>query len=157
MQGQSELKLHPDLARALNEVVALGLNHYSFFEGVDELRRAVAEKVRLFNGITIDPDRKPLELIITPGATGALITIAHTYLRGASAIVFEPYYPYHKRTMETAGARSDVVKLRGETLELDVDELRRVCREGKSRSDYPLKAIVVSSPANPTGLVFTRE
>jgi aminotransferase len=157
VQGQSELKLHPELARALNEVVAAGLNHYSFFEGVDELRRAVAEKLRLFNGITIDPDRRPLELIITPGATGGLITIAHTFLQGASAIVFEPYYPYHKRTLETADARSDVVKLRGESLALDVDELRRVCREGKSRSAYPLKAIVVSSPANPTGRVFTRE
>ena len=156
VQGQSELKLHPDLARALNDVVAAGHNHYSFFEGVDSLRRAVAEKLRLFNGITIDPDRRPLELIITPGATGGLITIAHTYLRGASAIVFEPYYPYHKRTLETADARSDVVKLRGETLALDVDDLRRVCREGKSRSAYPLKAIIVSSPANPTGRVFTR-
>ena len=59
VQGQSELKLHPELARALNDVVAAGLNHYSFFEGVDELRRAVAEKLRLFNGITIDPDRRP--------------------------------------------------------------------------------------------------
>ena len=157
VQGQSELKLHPELARALNEVVAAGLNHYSFFEGVDELRRAVAEKLRLFNGIAIDPDRRPLELIITPGATGGLITIAHTFLRGASAIVFEPYYPYHTRTLETADARSDVVKLRGESLALDVEELRRVCREGKSRSAYPLKAIVVSSPANPTGRVFNRD
>jgi aminotransferase len=156
VQGQCELALHPELARALNEVVAAGLNHYSFFEGVDELRRAVAEKLRLFNGITIDPERRPLELIITPGATGGLITIAHTYLRGASAVVFEPYYPYHKRAMETAGARTDVVMLRGETLDLDVDELRRVCREGTSRSAYPVKAIIVSSPANPTGRVFTR-
>ena len=155
VQGQNDVALHPELARALNEVVAGGLNHYSFFEGVDELRHAVAEKVRLFNGITIDPDRRPLELIITPGATGALITVAHTYLRGASAVVFEPYYPYHKRTLETAGARTDVVRLRGEALDLDLDELRRVCRDGKSRSAFPLKAIIVSSPANPTGRVFS--
>ncbi|HLF84142.1 MAG TPA: pyridoxal phosphate-dependent aminotransferase [Blastocatellia bacterium] len=155
VQGQNDVALHPELARALNEVVAGGLNHYSFFEGVDELRHAVAEKLRLFNGITIDPDRRPLELIITPGATGALITVAHTYLRGASAVVFEPYYPYHKRTLETAGARTDVVRLRGEALDLDLDELRRVCRDGKSRSAFPLKAIIVSSPANPTGRVFS--
>jgi aminotransferase len=155
VQGQNDVALHPELARALNDVVAAGLNHYSFFEGVDELRQAVAEKLRLFNGVTIDPDRRPLELIITPGATGGLITIAHTYLRGASAVVFEPYYPYHKRTMETAGAQTDVVKLRGDDLDLDLDELRRVCREGKARSAYPLKAIIVSSPANPTGRVFT--
>lgn len=156
VQGQNDVALHPELARALNDVVAGGFNHYSFFEGVDELRHAVAEKLRLFNGISIDPDRRPLELIITPGATGGLITVAHTYLRGASAVVFEPYYPYHKRTLETAGARTDVVKLRGETLDLDVDELRRVCRDGKSRSAAPLKAIIVSSPANPTGRVFSR-
>ena len=156
VQGQNDVALHPDLARALNDVVASGLNHYSFFEGVDELRRAVAEKLRLFNGISIDPDRRPLELVITPGATGGLVTLAHTYLPGAAAVVFEPYYPYHKRTLETAGARTDVVKLRGETLDLDLDELRRVCRDGKSRSAFPLKAIIVSSPANPTGRVFSR-
>ena len=156
VQGQNDVALHPELARALNDVVAAGLNHYSFFEGVEELRRAVAEKVRLFNGITVDPDRRPLELIITPGATGGLVTVAHTYLRGSSAVVFEPYYPYHKRTLDTAGARTDVVKLRGDMLDLDADELRRVCREGKARSAFPLKAIIVSSPANPTGRVFSR-
>ena len=157
VQGQSELALHPELSRALAEVVAAGLNHYSFFEGVDELRRAVAEKLRLFNGVTVDPERRPLELIITPGATGGLVAFAHTFLRGASAVVFEPYYPYHKRTLETADARTDIVKLQGENLVLDSDELRRVCREGKSRAAYPLKAIIVCSPANPTGRVFNRE
>jgi aminotransferase len=156
VQGQNDVALQPELAQALNDVVASGLNHYSFFEGVDELRRAVAEKLRLLNSIVVDPDRRPLELIITPGATGGLVTIAHTYLPGASAVVFEPYYPYHKRTLETAGAQTDVVRLRGETLDLDIDELRHVCRVGKSRSAFPLKAIIVSSPANPTGRVFSR-
>ena len=156
MQGQNDIALHPELARALRGVVDAGLNHYSFFEGVDELRKSIAEKLRLFNGVTIDPDGRPLELIVTPGATGGLITFAHTYLRGASAVVFEPYYPYHKRTLETAGATSDVVKLRGENLDLDVDELRRVCKEGRSRTAYPIKAIIVSSPANPTGRVLSR-
>jgi len=156
VQGQNDVALHPDLARSLREVIDAGLNHYSFFEGVDELRQSIAEKLRLFNGVKIDPDRRPLELIVTPGATGGLITFAHTYLRGASAVVFEPYYPYHKRTLETAGAQSEVVKLRGENLDLDVDELRRVCREGRSRTAYPIKAIIVSSPANPTGRVLSR-
>jgi aminotransferase len=157
VQGQNEVALHPALARALEEVVASGLNSYSFFEGVDDLRRAVAEKVRLHNGVEVDPEGRPLELIITPGATGGLITTAHTYLRGASAIIFEPYYPYHKLTLGTCDARTEVVKLRGENLALDFDELREVCSRGKRRAEYPLKAIIVSSPANPTGRVFTRE
>ena len=157
VQGQNEIAIHPALAEALNEVVASGLNHYSFFEGVDQLRNAVAEKLRLFNGVSIDPDRRPLELIMTPGATGGLVTLAHAFLRGAAAVVFEPYYPYHKKTLETCDARADAVKLHGDDLTLDVAELRRVCREGKSRVEYPLKAIIVCSPANPTGRVFTRD
>jgi aminotransferase len=157
VQGQNDVALHPALARALTEVVADGLNSYSFFEGVDEFRRVVADKIRLHNGVSVDPEKRPLELIITPGATGGLITIAHTYLRNSSAVVFEPYYPYHKRTLETCDARTDIVKLRGENLELDIDELRRVCREGTARTEYRLKAIIVSSPANPTGRVFTRD
>jgi aminotransferase len=156
VQGQNEIALHPDLARAASDVIAEGLNHYSFFEGVDELRRAVTEKLRLHHGIAIDPDATPLELIITPGATGGLVAFAHTYLRSAAAIVFEPYYPYHKRTLETGNARADVVKLHGDNLTLDVDELRRVCREGTNRTEYPLKAIIVCSPSNPTGRVMTR-
>jgi aminotransferase len=157
VQGQNEVAIQPQLARALDEVVASGLNHYSFFEGVDELRRAVADKVGLHNRVRVEAASRPLEVIITPGATGGLIITSHTYLRGGSAVVFEPYYPYHKRTLETCDARVDVVKLRGENLDLDLDELRRVCRAGKSRVDHPLKAIIVSSPANPTGRVFTRE
>lgn len=157
VQGQNEIRLHPELARALGEVINSGLNHYSFFEGVSELRRAVAEKIRLYNSITVDPDKQPIEVMITPGGTGGIVTIAHTYLRGASAVVFEPYYPYHVKTLATADARVDVVKLRGDNLELDTDELRRVCREGYNRAEYPIKAIIVCSPSNPTGRVYTRE
>lgn len=157
VQGQNEVPIHSALAEALNQAVASGLNSYSFFEGVEELRRAVAEKIKIYNSVSVDPDKRPLELIITPGATGGLIITAHTYLRGGSAVVFEPYYPYHKRTLETCEARVDVVRLHGDDLALDTDELRRVCREGKDRAQYPLKAIIVSSPANPTGRVFTRD
>lgn len=157
VQGQNEVKLHPELARALGEVISSGLNHYSFFEGIPELRRAVAEKIRLHNGITVDPDKQPIEVMITPGGTGGIVTIAHTYLHGASAVLFEPYYSYHKKTLATGDAKVDIVKLRGDNLELDIDELRRVCREGVGRAEYPIKAIVVCSPANPTGRIFTRE
>src|ERR1044072_9873725 len=82
VQGQNEVALHPELERAVKDVISEGLNHYSFFEGADTFRRAVAEKLQMLNGITIDPNRRPLELIITPGATGGVVTFAHTYMRG---------------------------------------------------------------------------
>lgn len=155
VQGQSELAINPALARAASEMISSSQNHYSPAEGVDELRSVVAEKIARYNGIEIDPQAKPLELLITPGATGGLVAIARTYLAGASALVFEPYYPYHRRIPDELGGRTDVLQLRGDNLELDGDELRARCRELKDRDSYPLRAIIVCTPVNPTGKVFT--
>lgn len=157
VQGQSEVAIQPALKQALADVVNEGLNHYTFFEGVAPLRQVLAKKIAQFNKIEIDPDRKPYELLITPGATGALVPLAHTYLKNASVLLFEPYYPYHKKILETCSGEADILPLHGADLQLDVEEMRTRCRAGKARTDKPLKAILVCSPTNPTGKVFTRE
>ena len=155
VQGQSELAINPKLAQAAEELIKASRNHYSPAEGVGDLREAVAKKIARFNDIHVDPKATPLQLLITPGATGALIAIAHTYLKNSSALVFEPYYPYHRRILDELGGHSHVLPLHGENLELDVDELRARCHELKDRAQFPLRAIIACSPANPTGKVFT--
>ena len=102
VQGQSELAIDPRLARAAAAAISASRNHYSPAEGTADLRRAVAEKIKTFNGVEVGADAKPFELLITPGGTGALIAFARTHLVGGSALVFEPYYPYHRRIL--AGA-----------------------------------------------------
>jgi aminotransferase len=154
VQGQSELAIDPALADAASRIIRASGNHYSPAEGTEELRRAVAEKVSELNGIRIDAAAKPLELLITPGGTGALVSIARTYLQGASALVFEPYYPYHKRIVEELGGAVEVLSLRVPSLALDPEMLRARCRELKSRKEFPLRAIILCTPANPTGKVF---
>ena len=156
VQGQSELAINPALADAASRIIAASQNHYASAEGLLELRRAVAEKIAAFNGIVIDAGASPLQLLITPGATGALIAIAQTYLRNASALVFEPYYPYHRHILTELGGTTEVLSLHGEQLELDVDELRSRCRKLKSRQTFPLRAIILCTPVNPTGKVFSR-
>lgn len=156
VQGQSELAINPKLAEAANRLISSSRNHYSPAEGVGELREAVAQKIARFNSIEIDPKATPLQLLITPGATAALIAVAHTHLKDASALVFEPYYPYHRRILDELGGHSNALPLHGENLDLDVDELRARCREWKDRREFPLRAIIACSPANPTGKVFTR-
>lgn len=157
VQGQSELALSPALARAAAEVIDAGLNHYTFFEGVPELRKVLAEKILAHNRVSVDPEARPIELLVTPGATGALVSAAHAFLEGASALVFEPYYPYHVRVLETAGARAEVFPLRGDHLVLDPDAFRAACRAAANRAEFPLRAIIACSPSNPTGKSFTRE
>ena len=156
VQGQSELAINPALAESASRIIAASQNHYCPAEGLIELRRAVAEKIATFNGILIDPEGDPLQLLITPGATGALIAIAQTYLRSASALVFGPYYPYHRHILNELGASTEVLPLHGEKLELNTDELSARCRELKNRKTFPLRAIILCTPANPTGKVFSR-
>ncbi|HEX8748987.1 MAG TPA: pyridoxal phosphate-dependent aminotransferase [Pyrinomonadaceae bacterium] len=157
VQGQSELAIDPALAEAADRIISASGNHYSPAEGTDELRRAVAQKIKSLNAIEIDADARPLELLITPGATGALVAIARAHLQNGSALVFEPYYPYHKRIVEELGGRIETMPLDAATLELDAEALMSRCRELSGRTAFPLRAIILCTPANPTGKVFTEK
>jgi aminotransferase len=156
VQGQSELPIDPDLAKAAAEIIAASQNHYGGSEGDAKLRIAVAEKIAKYNGINVDVDARPFELMITNGGTGALVGISQSYLTGKSALVFEPYYPYHQRIVDEFGGRTETFEL-DENLSFEKGALLARCKELISRNDYPLKAIIVCSPANPTGKVMTQD
>src|SRR5690606_7813377 len=155
VQGQSELPIDPRLAKEAAEIIAASQNHYGGSEGDAGLRKAVAEKIAKYNKINVDTDARPFELMITTGGTGALIGFAQAYLRGKSALVFEPYYPYHRRILEEFGAKNETFEL-DENLSFEKDSLLARCRELKDRSEYPLRAIIVCSPANPSGKVMSQ-
>ena len=155
VQGQSELPIDPQLANEAAEIIAASQNHYGASEGDTNLRKAVAEKIKRYNGIEVDVDAKPFELMITNGGTGALIGIAQSYLKGRSALVFEPYYPYHRRILEEFGGKTEAFDL-DENLAFEKDALLARCKELKDRAEFPLKAIVVCTPANPSGKVMTQ-
>ena len=155
VQGQSELPIDPRLAKEAAEIIAASQNHYGGSEGDANLRTAVAEKIKKYNGIEIDPNAKPFELMITNGGTGALIGITQSFLRAKSALVFEPYYPYHRRILEEFGGKTESFEL-DETLSFQKDALLARCKELMGRAEYPLKAIIVCSPANPSGKVMTQ-
>ena len=155
VQGQSELPIDPRLAKEAAAIIAASQNHYGGSEGDANLRKAVAEKIKTYNGIEVDVDAKPIEVMITSGGTGALIGLTQSYLRGKSALVFEPYYPYHRRILEEFSGKTESFEL-DEALSFEKDALLARCRELINRTEYPLKAIIVCSPANPSGKVMTQ-
>lgn len=155
VQGQSELPIDPRLAAEAAAIIAAGENHYGGSEGEGNLRREVAKKIAMFNGVRVDADARPFELMITNGGTGALVGIAQGHLRGKAALVFEPYYPYHRRILEELGAKTETFEL-DENLRFEKEALRRRCSELVHRSEFPLGAIIVCTPANPSGKVMTR-
>ncbi|MCS6875218.1 MAG: pyridoxal phosphate-dependent aminotransferase [Pyrinomonadaceae bacterium] len=154
VQGQSELPIHPRLAEEAAKVISANQNHYGASEGEQQLRRAVVEKVRKFNNIDLNSDE--MEVMITSGGTGALVGIAVSFLKNRSALVFEPYYPYHCRIVEQFGGKIEKFEL-NENLSFDKNELFERCQVLKRRSEYPLSAIIVCSPANPSGKVLNFE
>lgn len=155
VQGQSELPIDPQLAKEAAEIIAASQNHYGGSEGDANLRKAVAEKIKKYNGISVDVDARPFEVMITNGGTGALIGIAQSFLRGKSALVFEPYYPYHRKILEEFGGKTEAFEL-DENLSFEKDALLAKCKELKDRTEFPLKAIIVCTPANPSGKVMTQ-
>lgn len=155
VQGQSELPIDPQLAKEAADIIAASQNHYGGSEGDANLRKAVAEKIKRYNNIDVDPDARPFEVMVTNGGTGALIGIAQAYLDGKSALVFEPYYPYHRRILEEFGGRTETFEL-DEALGFEKAALFSRCKELKDRAEFPLKAIIVCSPSNPTGKVLSQ-
>lgn len=155
VQGQSELPIDPQLAEEAAKIIAASRNHYGGSEGDADLRKAVAEKIKKYNGVEVDVDARPFELMITNGGTGALVGIAQSFLKGKSALVFEPYYPYHRKIIEEFGGKTETFEL-DENLSFEKDALLQRCGELKNRSEFPLKAIVVCTPANPSGKVMTQ-
>ena len=155
VQGQSDLPIHPTLAKEAFNIINASENHYGGSEGVGNLRSAVASKIKKYNGIDIDVDARPFELLITTGGTGALIGITQSYLPEKSALVFEPYYPYHRKILEQFGAKTEVFEM-DESLTFDKEMLMIQCRQLKDREEFPLKAIVVCTPSNPSGKVLSQ-
>ena len=155
VQGQSELPIDPQLAVEAARIIAASQNHYGGSEGNEDLRKAVAAKIAKYNRIDIDPDARPFEVMITNGGTGALIGVAQCYLRGKSALVFEPYYPYHRRILEEFGSKTETFELDAE-LTFEKNALLARCKELRDRAEFPLKAIIVCSPANPSGKVMSQ-
>ena len=155
VQGQSELPIDPQLAKEASDIISASQNHYGGSEGDANLRKAVAEKIKKYNGVEVDIEARPFELMITNGGTGALVGIAQSFLRGKSALVFEPYYPYHRKIIEEFGGKTETFEL-DENLSFEKDALLARCRELKNRNEFPLKAIIVCTPANPSGKVMTQ-
>lgn len=156
VQGQSELPIDPQLAAEAGAIIAASQNHYGGSEGHEGLRKAVSEKIAKYNSISVDPDARPFEVMITNGGTGALVGVAQSYLRGRSALVFEPYYPYHRRILEDFGSKTETFELSPDGLTFEKDALLTRCKKLKDRSEFPLRAIIVCTPANPSGKVMTQ-
>ena len=124
-----------------------GVNQYPPGLGVLELRTAVAAHQKRFWGLEVDPD----SVLITTGATEAIAAAVLALCGpGDEVVTFQPYYDSYAATIALSGARLRAVPLRPPTFAFDPDELR-------AAFSPRTRVVLVNTPHNPTGTVFTRE
>jgi len=123
------------------------INQYAVTWGAPVLRLAIAEKYRRWYGMNIDPDK---HITVTCGATEAMAAVFLAMIDpGDEVIVFEPFYENYGPDAILAEASPKFVPLEPPNWTLDLDQLRKAVTK-------KTKAIVVNTPHNPTGRVFTR-
>jgi aminotransferase len=147
-QGFPDFPAPASLKQAAAEAIAADLNQYSITWGSKALRQAIAEKYQRTYGLELDPER---EVTVCCGATeGMIATLLAVTNPGDEIIVFEPYYEnYHPDTL-LCGATRKLVSLRAPDWTFDPEELRQAFTPRT-------KAIIINTPHNPTGKVFTRQ
>jgi N-succinyldiaminopimelate aminotransferase len=149
-QGFPDTDGPPELLAAAVEAINAGINQYPPGPGTPELRSAVSEHQDRCYGLDYDPDA---EVLVTAGATEAiaasLLALVHT---GDEVVLFEPYYDSYAASVALAGARRRVVTLErdGDRFGFDPQALSRAVTERT-------RAIVLNTPHNPTGTVFTTD
>lgn len=157
-----------DGPRAVLEAAAAALlagpNQYTPGRGVPELRGAVADHALRWYGCELDPES---QVQVTVGATeGIAAALLGVLDPGDAVVTFEPYYDSYAAGIAMAGAERRTVALRPPDFRLDVDALRAAVRgdrvvRGTGPGARPAagrraRALVLNSPHNPTGKVFSR-
>src|SRR3989337_2464720 len=99
-----------NLAQGAKEAIDAGINSYTRYDGLKELRYAIANKMKDYNGIDTDPES---EIIVSAGSTGAFYCACLALLNpGDEVILFEPYYGYLINTILAAEAVPTYVGLK---------------------------------------------
>ncbi|HXC95869.1 MAG TPA: aminotransferase class I/II-fold pyridoxal phosphate-dependent enzyme [Edaphobacter sp.] len=147
-QGVCDTEVPEVVAEGAIRAIRNGLNIYTRMDGIERLRRAIAAKSEETLGIAFDPER---EVVVTSGATGAFQAAVMALLNpGDEVLLFEPFYGYHASTLRSIRAVGVPVALKASDWALDIAAVRAAITPRT-------RGMVINTPSNPAGKVFTRE
>jgi aspartate/methionine/tyrosine aminotransferase len=146
-QGFPDFPAPKALKQAAHDAIDADINQYAITWGAKPFRDAIAAKYQRTYGMALDPER---EITVCCGATeGMVATLLAILNPGDEVVLFEPFYENYGPDTQLCGATARYVSLRAPDWTFDPDELRRAFTPRT-------KAIILNSPNNPTGKVFTR-
>jgi aminotransferase len=151
-QGFPDFAAPAEIKQAARQAIDADVNQYAITWGAKNLRNAIARQMGVWQGIQVDPEK---EITVCCGSTEAMIsTLLAVCNAGDEVVIFEPFYENYGPDSVLSGARPRFVKLRPPASaegEWTFDE-----KELRSAFDKNTKAIILNTPNNPTGKVFTR-
>src|SRR5215475_4839171 len=147
-QGYPDFPAPEILKKAASDAIFADVNQYAITWGAKNFRDALVYKTKRFLGIDIDPER---EITVSCGSTEAMIDVLLAVINpGDEVIVFEPFYENYGPDAIISGATPRFVQLRRPDWSFDEKELAAAFNE-------KTKAIIINTPNNPTGKVFSRD
>jgi aminotransferase len=147
-QGFPDFAAPEAIKEAARKAIAADVNQYAVTWGAQSLREAIAVKFERAYGVPVDPER---EVTVTCGSTEAMIAALLALLDpGDEVVAFEPYYENYGPDAILSGAVPRFVRLRAPDWSFDPKELARAFGPRT-------RAIIVNTPNNPTGKVFSRD
>src|SRR5579883_1303479 len=146
-QGFPDFPAPEEIKAAAKRAIDQDFNQYAITHGAPNFRRAIADKARAYNRLQCDADRS---VTVTCGATEAMIASLLAVINpGDEVVIFEPFYENYGPDVILAGAAPRYVTLHEPGFSIDADELR-------AAFSPRTKAIIINTPHNPTGKVFSR-
>jgi len=146
-QGVCDTPVPEVVEAAAIQAIRDGRNIYTRCDGIARLREAIAAKQMRDYGLTYDAEN---EVMVASGATAGLHAAAMALLNpGDEVLVFEPYYGYHVHTFRSLRVNPVLVALAEPDWRFDVDAMRAAVTPRT-------RAILLNTPANPTGKIFTQ-
>lgn len=137
-------KVNEEIVRCVNEIPSVALHGYTSAQGGKDVRDAIAENYTRRFGVKLCGD----DLYMTCGAAASLTISLHALCNaGDKVIVFAPFFPEYRVFVENAGAELVVLSSDGDTLLPDLKALEKAL-------DPRVKAVIVNSPNNPSGVVY---
>lgn len=147
-QGVCDLAVPEPVVAAARAAIDAGDNSYSRHDGTRQLREALAGKYERNYGLSVDPETN---IVVSAGATGALYCACLALLEpGDEVLLFEPYYSYHESTIAATQGVPVFVPTHAPDWSFSMDDLEKAVT---SRT----RAIIVNTPSNPSGKVWSRE
>ncbi|WP_166415650.1 pyridoxal phosphate-dependent aminotransferase [Cochlodiniinecator piscidefendens] len=145
--GEHDIRTDATILAAMNDAAAGGHTGYAMVPGVQKLRETVAKRVQTQSGVKTGPEN----VMITPGGQSALFASHHAVCdEGDKALYIDPYYATYPGTLRGIGAIPVAVQAHAEdSFQPKAEEIAKLAKGAKS--------LLINSPNNPTGVVYSRE